>query len=200
MFRGTDFAVWQTSSGKINKHWFYFPTLQNVVFWLSVIESSGNATDLILHYFPHCHERLFFFFLHCNCLHLRHTEKSSCWGGRKALQKRLESPAWILWQRMREAIQNCSQATVAASTPMLLLYFMQAQISCATVILRLALSVWLPFLSQYSSQWAQKLNPFIDTSISLPCYIRWQHDSFWMSQTNWETKQLLIKERYITFK
>lgn len=144
----------------------------------------------------------FFFFLHCNCLHLRHTEKSSCWGGWKALQKRLESPAgpWILWQRMREAIQNCSQAAVAASTPMLLLYFMQAQISCATVILRLALSVWLPFLSQDSSQWAQKLNPFIDTSISLLCYIRWQHDSFWMSQTNWQTKQLLIKGRYITFK
>lgn len=117
-------------------------------------------------------------------------------------EKRLESPAgpWILWQRMREAIQNCSQAAVAASTPMLLLYFMQAQISCATVILRLALSVWLPFLSQYSSQWAQKLNPFIDTSISLLCYIRWQHDSFWMSQTNWQTKQLLIKGRYITFR
>lgn len=124
----------------------FFPKLHFCC--VSVIESYGNSTGPNPPVFPHCHERLFFFlFLHRNCLHLRHTEKSSCLGWWKALQKRLESPAglWILWQRTREAIKTA----VAASTPMLQLFCMQTQISCATVKLGIAISVCLLFLSQY---------------------------------------------------
>lgn len=124
-----------------------------------LLASSWNKTGLILDSFPTVMRYFLFFFLpffsflHRNCLHLRHSEKSSCWGWWKALQKRLESPAgpWFFWQGMREAIQNCSQAAVTASTPMLRLYFMQTQISGATVKLRLTILVRLLFLSQYTS-------------------------------------------------
>lgn len=154
MFTEAGFGVWQTSWDL--QTLIFFPTLHFFSLCVSVIASSGIETGLIPNSFPTVMRDsppppFFCTVIVYICVILK---KAVAGGDEKPSKKCLESPAgpWILWQRIRAAIQNCSQAAVAASTPMLRLYFMQTQISCATVKLRVALAVWLLSSSQYSGE------------------------------------------------